>query len=779
MPDARAERTRLIESLLKRPSGQNWCGRNTELVDSVISSTVLQIPGADQASFCLAAVGGYGRKELCPYSDIDIAFIPGRESGPELDQLAKQLFKELHAVVGGELGLNIGYSYRAASDMPGLDGKSRTGLLDARIIFGDPDVLADLQNALWDTFPVAEFLIEKIAERNYAFRTRHDSPLVTQPHLKEGAGGLRSFHAANWIGAALGERPNRSSRSYDFVLKVRNLMHALAGKPQDLLSHERRVQVAAAMGVTPKELGAELAGAMDELHQEYLKAIGRISVTRFFVTPHIEAIRGELRIGAKAAASEAAIAVALATKLNLHVEDVRSALTARMNGAEAMKAVSSGEPTLRNLDRCGVLEQILPELTSCRTLMPGDAVHEFTVFEHTLRVVRNIDRAEGLLAEIKMELTDLGPLYLAALLHDVGKADPTVEHSIGGAAIARQVCTRWGLSDRDTELVEWLVREHLTLSKFIRMRDVMNVETAFDFAKIVKHEDRLACLALLTWADASAVGENVWTPVQQTFLEELFNRTREQLRTEGELPDQSSYRRRIRRSLEKADIPADELAAFVDSLPGHYLLSTESRLIRQHYDMMKEAEKNGPQVEFVDYKEIGLTDIYVCSADQQGVLSSILGVLYAFDLGIVTIRASTTNAARPMILDMISVNYAGRCVPTAISVQLGKALTSVLSGRTSANDLLKEKEKDPNRSQQIFRWNFLSGDPAIVEFQAPRGRGMGYRLSKLISEQGWNVLAARVGQWAGRGAASFYVVKADGSPVELKDVETAFGSQKV
>ena len=779
MPDAKAERARLIESLLKKPSGQNWCSRHTDLVDRVISSTILGIPGAESASFCLAAVGGYGRKELCPYSDIDVAFIPGREAGPELDLLAKQLFKELHSVVGGQLGLNIGYSYRAASDMPGLDGKSRTGLLDARLVFGDPDVLADLQNALWDTFPVAEFLIEKIAEREYGFKTRHDSPLVTEPHLKEGAGALRSFHAANWIGAALGERPNRSSRAYDFVLKVRSLMHALAGKPQDLLNHERRAQVAAALGIEATTLGSELAKAMDELHKEYEKALGRIAVTRFSVTPNSEAIRGELRIGGSAAASEAAIAVALATKLGLHIEDVRSTLTAEMNGAEAMKAVSSGESTLRNLDRCGVLEQILPELTACRTLMPRDAVHEFTVFEHTLRVVRNLDKADGFFADIKMELTDVGPLYLAALLHDVGKQDPSIEHSAGGAILAREVCRRWGLSERDTELVEWLVKEHLTLSKFIRMRDVMNVETAFDFAKVVKQEDRLACLTLLTWADASAVGDNVWTPVQQTFLEELFNRTREQIRSEGELPDQSSYRRRLRRSLEKADIPSEELAAFVDSLPAHYLLSTESRLIRQHYDMMKEARKNGPQVEFFDYKEIGLTDIYVCSPDQQGVLSSILGVLYAFDLGIVTIRASTTNASQPMILDMISVNYAGRCVPKAISVQLGEALTAVLSGRKSANDLLREKEKDPARGQQIFRWSFMAGDPAIIEFQAPRGRGMGYRLSKLISEQGWNVLAARVGQWAGRGAASFYVEKADGSPVLLRDVETAFGPQKV
>jgi len=782
--DAENRREELLADLRANPSGIDWCDRYTQVADDVLRAVYLDVSSdfVDLPPLAIIATGGYGRRELAPYSDVDLTIIPLDEAHPQLDPAVKALFRAIQQAFDQMLRISVGYSYRLISDAPGLDARTRTSLLDARYVVGSRRGFESLMRAYWESFPVAEFLIDKLNERRGQFARYNDTPYAVEPNLKEGAGGLRCYQTANWLGAAVGERMRRSTESYDHVLMARNLLHYVAGKHQDQLTRVKENEVASLLSLSPLDFGSDLAQALSELHEEYLRAVERLHEARFPLGSGGVALRGEIRIVPGASSSDASLAVAFATQLGLRVAEVQASATHEVSGPEALIAISAGEPVIRNMDRCGVLQVLLPELTACRTLMPTDISHAYTVFEHTLRVVRAIDNIEPntFVGELKGQLRDLGPLYLAALMHDVGKVEPFENHSTLGEGIALNVCKRWRLTDATSELVSWLVREHLTLDRFIRMRDVLHPETAVEFAKVVKTQDRLAMLALLTWADATSVSTESWSQVQDTFLRELFVRTQAALHSEQEVStDPVHFRKRIMRTLKNEEAPEEQVHAFVESLPAHYLLSTDPERVREHFQYAKRAEKGEVIVELEDHRSMGATDVTVCCPDAAGLLNRILGVLYALDFSLVGIRASTTKSSKPVALDTFTVTFGGRPVPGSTARQLSSTLYQVLRGEKSVAEVLKSKNKDPERRQQIFTYTYIEGEPGILEIRAPRGRGMPYRISKAISEQGWNILSARVGQWAGNGAAAFYLLGQDMGRIPKDAVERAFSPKKV
>ena len=173
--------------------------------------------------------------------------------------------------------------------------------------------------------------------------------------------------------------------------------------------------------------------------------------------------------------------------------------------------------------------------------------------------------------------------------------------------------------------------------------------------------------------------------------------------------------------------------------------------MRLHLDYVRQAVSGQPAIDLHHDAALHTTQMTVCCPDRPGLLSSILGVIYAFDLGIHNIRASTYEAEKPVALDVFDISFGSRHLPGATASQLTRALEEVLNGKRTADELLVERGNDPNRVQQTFSYSYHEGLPSILEVQAPRGRGMAFRLSRFISKHGWNITAARVGQWAGRG----------------------------
>lgn len=780
---ALSSRSELFRQLAEHPLGLDWCDRLTQVSDDLLRAIFEDVRSRFDSwpPLALIATGGYGRRELSPFSDVDLSLVPLQESHPRLDEAVKALFRSMQTAFSDEMRMEVGYAYRHVADTPGLDGHNRTALLDARFVVGTREAYDRLMRAYWDTFPVAEFLIDKLEERERCFAKYNDTPLAVEPHLKLGAGGLRCFQAANWLGAAIGERMSRPGSAYDHVITVRNGLHLVAGKHHDTLTRGRAVEVAGWLGVPVSEMSKSLCASLTELHADYARASERLHEGRFSLGRGAQAMRGELRIHAGADASSAALGVAFATRLGLRVNEFQAKVEPPL-GPEGLLALVQGERTIRNLDRCGVLDTLLPELTACRYQVPLDAPHAYTVYEHSLRVVRQLDASahHPFYAEIRSQLRDAGPLYLAALLHDAAKAVDEPNHSELGVKLVEEVGVRWRLPNETVEAASWLVREHLTMARFIRMRDVMHADTAHEFAALVQTPERLAMLTLLTWADIHAVAPDTWTKIQDSFTKELFRRTLSILsQSEPEPASPTAARRRLARRLHREEVPREALERFIDSLPAHYLLSTDPEQIRDHYEMAARAAQGEPAVEIADRRDLGATEVTVCCRDAPGLLSRLLGVFYALDCSLVGIRASTTSSDTPVALDVFTVTFGDRPVPQASARQLYSTLMAVVLGQRSVEEVLTGRGKDPGRIQEILTYTYREGEPGILEIRAPRGRGMAYRVSRTLAREGWSILSARVGQWAGAGSAAFYITNPKGALIRSDEVDRALQTHKV
>lgn len=765
------DRLDLIATLSTKPTGLSWCRKHTEILDEIIR-LLCHVYGDSQ--FAVIATGGYGRFEVSPASDVDLTLIPADETSPEVEKAVRGFFLDLDHYLGRVVKIPYGYSYRLMGDVPGLDQASRTGLLDMRLVAGEADLVRALDNLLRNTMSPGEFVLAKAQERNEWLQKTHDTPLVVEPQLKEGAGGLRSFQASNWIRHAIGEQPLRPGDAYDLVVKNRNLLHFQAGRLQDHLTRSRQAEIADLTNQNIYVLMGQHVEAAVDLHREYERSLSRVRESRFPLAEGIFSDRGEVRFDGPSDSGDAAVAIAIATQLGLRVGEYQVVAPTLTKGASALYAMRAGEGTIRNLDRCGLLDSLLPELTTCRFLLPTDSVHDFTVFEHTMRVIRNLDELgeDPFLREVRDGITTPEAMYLAALLHDVGKAQREVPHSIAGEQIARSVTERWSLEPNLCDTVAWLVKEHLTMAQFIRMRDLMHPQTSAEFAEIVGDTNRLALLTLLTYADIVAVSKTTWTPAMHTFLRQLFESTSAILSGEpAESIDLGQTRRRLMRTLNTADTDPAAVEAFLESLPAYYLASTPPEVVRLHRHYAAEAALGNSTVDLTPKPSLSASEVTVCCPDAPGLLSRLLGVFYAFDLSLLAVRVATTKSNPAIALDTFVASFGGKSIPNSTAGELTRTLRQVISGEITTAEVLMNRGKDPARNQRLFTYTYREGNPGILEIRSPRGRGMPYRFSRLFAEQGWNVVSARVGQWAGNGAAAFYLLHTDGRAVRAEEID--------
>ena len=747
-------REALLGELRLSPSGLVWCRRHSDLVDDTIRRVAEEV-GLE--GLAIIATGGYGRREMSPYSDVDLTVIPRHEGASGVDERLRALYRALNVAVVDSLGLELGYAFRLASDAAGLDVKTRTGLLDARLVAGDPVALTDLLERLEESFAPAEFLLAKLEERRVLMARHHATPRVAEPQLKEGAGGLRCFHSEEWIRYALGERGRSPDASFETVLQARNLLHLVAQRKTDGFARSRHGEVAFLLGVEPPEMMRSLLAAMEGLAAGYGRAVERIGRADFALSPGAVAEAGAARPLAGSDAAVCAVGIARASRLGLRVSELPIAVAPSRDGPALMHALAYGARAVRDLDRCGLLGSLLPELEAVRFLVPPDGTHVYTVFEHSIRLVDCLDELpDAALRDLEGGLADRGALVLAALLHDVGKVDPAASHADLGAQMAEVACERLGIPKESADLIVWLVREHLTMVRFLRIRDVTNPETIVEFARLVENRARLDALTLLTYTDVNAVGTGVWTPAQDASLRELFARTAVALDAgEPSVVDPGVTRRRLKRRLSAS--PPERVEAFVESLPATYLVSTPTDAIEAHFIAFVRAQAGEPTIEIDPRPDLGVTEFTVCAPDASGLLEAVLGAFYAFDLSVGGYRVATTRTEPPVALDVLSVSIGGRPVPVASAEAVAAALLKILRGEELVADLLRRRGKDPDRPARILRHSLASASPAILEIRAPRGRGLPYRLAKWIAAQGWEVSSARLGQWGADAAAAFSI----------------------
>ena len=390
----------------------------------------------------IVATGGYGRRELCPHSDIDITFIPQRDNDPYLDRIIRELFKGVMDVFIAKCGLEVGYAYRLLEDCGSLDHQTICGLLDARLIVGNPRLFIKFEDAYWTQFNPAEFIFTKVQEYEKRREKWGTSPRVVEPHLKEGAGGLRDLHTAIWMLQAReglvasrvrGERSievlhrigelsltdaAKLGQAKEFLFRVRSMLHLLTGSERDQLVVTRQEEIAARLGFETDEVGAppvevfmrKFYEATAHIERVCAQVVRRMENSRLILGVGLDCLRKTLIPANPTLLSEDPAWILWAFELaqkyrlefNFEIEnavvtlvETEPILPDPVAAAQIFTRLLSDTgrvyPILQKLADCGALGWFLPEFRDIYNLIPYDPSHESTVGQHTLYVLQNLE----------------------------------------------------------------------------------------------------------------------------------------------------------------------------------------------------------------------------------------------------------------------------------------------------------------------------------------------------------------------------------------------------
>jgi [protein-PII] uridylyltransferase len=793
----------------------------------------------ERVPIAIVATGGYGRRELAPYSDIDITFVPQRDNDPLTDRIIRDLFTQLMEVCINGNGLEVGYAYRLMEDCGRLDHQTVSGLLDARLIVGNERIFIQFEDAFWTGFNSADFIFTKLDERERALDKWGRTPFVVEPQLKEGPGGIRDIHTAVWLVQARehlvaarvrGERvaPILASEtglskqeieaylaSKERLFQVRNALHAVVEGARNELVVTRQEEVAALLGygdalpdesATPpvERFMSDLFHDLARIRRMSGQIIRHISNSRLILGIGLDCKRRQIVPANDALESDDPTwllwACELAQKYGLELSErlettavnlvqISPVLANTQDAGQVFTRILSPlgavYPALQRMADLGILGWLLPEFEAMRTLIPYDPSHDYTIGQHSLFVVRNL---EALLqtesgedyVEMRRLLEHLPhpeQLMLAALLHDAGKVVPNRPHAEVGAEMVEAVCRRLGWSNEATENVQFLIRQHLLMAETSRLRDPSVDETIRDFTQVVNDIDRLNMLYLLTYADTRAVGEGVWTPVKGRFLRELWRRTAAVLMEEEPVGFDAAAiaraRRRLQKELSPGNLPEKEVAEHVEAMPSHYLLNQSLQQIALHIGFVRRVRAGEIVVDFHEERDAGYTELTVCTYDdpKPGLLAKIVGALFAADLDVHNAQVLTRVTPEDRIaLDTLWVDFRGKPLTAGKKREVSANLNAVLSGEKSVAELLVHRQQS-GKQKKRGRLSPLEDKPltvnsvthnqsdnlSVIVTGGPDARTAFGLVADGLSQLGWDIRSARISVWKGEAKASFYV----------------------
>ncbi|MDP5217404.1 [protein-PII] uridylyltransferase [Ruegeria sp. 2205SS24-7] len=543
----------------------------------------------------VVAVGGYGRGEMAPFSDVDLLFL----TPYKITAWAESVIESMLYILW-DLRLKVGHSSRTIRDcvrMSQEDQTIRTAMLEQRFLAGHAPLAEDLVQTLkaeMSDRSGREFVEAKLEEREKRHRKQGQRYMV-EPNVKEGKGGLRDLQSLYWIakyiygvqdvaelvplGLFTPEEFSTFVQAEDFLWAVRSHLHLVTGRATEQLAFDLQVDVADRMGYEDR------AGrrAVEVFMQRYFReatAVGEL--TRIFLTkleaahkksgPLLERIfsrKRRVKAGYKVVHNRLDIedpeafladkvnllrlfeeglrtgmlihpdAMRLVTaNLNLIDDDMRNNREARRIFLDLLLKHGNPERALRRMNELGVLSAFIPEFEPIVAMMQFNMYHSYTVDEHIIQCIINLAQIE------RGELIESLPLASGILEAGINRKVIYValllhdigkgreqDHSILGAQIARKVAPRLGLSKADCETVEWLVRYHLLMSDMAQKRDISDPRTVRDFAKAVGTVKRLDLLTVLTVCDIRGVGPNTWNNWKATLLRALHAETKRALET--------------------------------------------------------------------------------------------------------------------------------------------------------------------------------------------------------------------------------------------------------
>ena len=778
------------------------------------------------------AVGGYGRGEMAPFSDVDLLFLTPYKITAWAESVIETMLYMLW-----DLKLKVGHASRTIKDCLRLgreDFTIRTTFLEHRFLTGDVPLAEELDERLRaDLFSSGnrDFIEAKLDERERRHK-RQGARYMVEPNVKEGKGGLRDLQSLFWIAKYLHNvdnaaelvplgvfRPEEFESFADaesFLWAVRSHLHLLAGRPNERLTFDMQVEVAQRLGYTDK------AGrrAVEVFMQDYFRHATRVGdLTRIFLTKleatHVRSgplidrllrrkprVQGLYKIEHNRLAIENEKAF-LADKLNLlrlFEEGLRTDLLIHPDAMRLVAAnldliddemrnddaaaelfigmlLNHGNPerALRRMNELGVLAAFMPEFEPIVAMMQFNMYHAYTVDEHTIQCIGQLARLERGALEADLPVSTRAihngvnrkVLYIALLLHDIGKGRPE-DHSILGAEIAHVVCRRLGLTLDECDAVEWLVRNHLLMSDMAQKRDIADPRTVADFAGAVETRKRLDLLLILTVCDIRGVGPDIWNNWKASLIRALYRQTARALETGTDQLTRETRETEAIANLRNAlrDWPARQLES---EIARHYPPYWQGLHITAHMvfaRLLRDLVATGDPAEIcIDLhpeEDMDVTRACFAMVDHPGIFARLAGALALVGANICDARTYTTKDGYVTATFWIQ-DHDGNPFEVSRLPRLTQMIHRTLKGEVVAREALKSRDKIKPREQafkvptRVIFDNDGSDIYTIIEVDTRDRPGLLYDLARAMAEANIYVASAVVATYGEQAVDTFYV----------------------
>jgi len=756
-PQAEAERQRIRQQFETGTSARETLRELCELADSnvrQIFEEVLRVHKREPQGLSLLALGGYGRRMLFPYSDLDILFLMGNEKA---EQESRPLISEFSRTLW-DIGFRVSSAGRTLEECRRIEednAEFHLALLDRRFLAGDAALFEKLDTRV---LPASEkqarpFLLAEIHRLTRERLTRYGNTIFhLEPNVKESPGGMRDYQATIWLRQIVDERKGirnitaaeeeLSTAAVDFLGAIRCFLHYSNGRNDNTLTYELQAAAAErAMGVgdgvarTPSEWMRQYFRHARTLNRQllrYLEQKSPVSLTlrqrllnaaraakpepandKFFMVRD-----GLLEVLDQAVLSDRAVTYSLfaeaartGTPLSREAErSIGYILThpelppknKEINWATLREILGSDYPgvALRSMQRLGQLTEILPEFGLIDSLVVRDFYHRYTVDEHTLRTVEHLqelaeppDERGAHFAPLWKTAERRDLLILSLLLHDVGKGMPVENHVTGSLAALDSAARRLHLSPEEKEEVHFLIERHLDMSATVQRRDIFDPATVSAFAQSVTTLERLQRLCLLTYADIHSVNPEALTPWKAEMLWRLFVATSNHFsRTldRDRLHAHDEVPLLGRVKALAGDASTEALERFLDGFPRRYLAVHSAAEIAAHFALYRKLDADPVQTELLATRH-GFS-LTLLTADRPALFATISGVLAGWGMNIN--KADAFANAAGVVLDTFHFADLHRTLELNPSEaeRFRKSLADVVNGKAALEPLLKSRE---------------------------------------------------------------------------------------
>ena len=744
--------------------------------------------GPGHHSVAVVALGGYGRRQLCVQSDIDLMLVVDRPI-PKAPPVFRAMW---------DAGLAVGHAVRTPSEAAQAAGDrvdTACSMLDARLVGGSSDLFAEFRSQTDKVIRPAR-VAAAIADEERARRDREPHHLQAVD-LKRGRGGLRTVQSIRWL-HALGSTPDGIDLSSldeleAVLLATRQALHIAAGRAHDTLDFSLRTVVADILGRDAKATLARCYSVIREVDRLATDALGLLEQSedqsgvggRLFRSVRSRRTSGADRPGTRPTGDGWRLA-ADAARMGGAVPEVPSSSNDDEIWTDATRDAflqlagmgTAGRRVFDELRSSGFLAVALPEWAHVIAQPQLDPFHLHPVDDHLWRAAAEVmelagpDADDGWIRDIAEELGTLDEVVLAALFHDIGKGTGE-DHSVAGARMIRSFGSRAGFDRITVDVVELLVREHLLLPQVATRHDLDDHSVIGRVADTIGDRDVLRMLYLLTVADARATGPEVWTPWRGSLIRTLFIRAMDVLESGGArtVPLRAARIGEVAEGL-RSDLPADDITAHLASMPEPYALRTPASEVRRHMLLLNPLPEPGEvRIDVVDGDE--WSDLVLVTHDQPGLLSLVSGVLALSNISILEARLATRSDGAVVDRFHVEDSVQAGSVPADRWKRVLRDLRSVAAGTLDLESALDTKHHhyrslvDDTAEPSVRVLGGADHGTHRIELRAADRVGLVHDVARVMQAHQIDVRFAKIDTQGGRVVDTFHVFIGDDADTDL------------